>query len=105
CLPTFYEAETFGVVLVEAMSFQLPVVATRWRGIPEIVDDGVTGFLIEAKKASAVADRLQQLQLNPDLRLAMGEAGRAKFLREFTAELYWQRMEDVFYTTAKTSNC
>ncbi len=49
CLPTFYEAETFGLVLVEAMSFRLPVVATRWRGIPEVVDDGVTGFLVPPK--------------------------------------------------------
>lgn len=96
CLPTFYEAETFGLVLVEAMSFALPVVATSWRGIPEIVDDGVTGYLVEIQDPAAVANRLQQLQLDPPLRQEMGNAARAKFLSQFTAERYWQRMETVF---------
>jgi glycosyltransferase involved in cell wall biosynthesis len=95
CLPTFYEAETFGVVLVEAMSFRLPVVATKWRGIPEIVDDGATGFLVEPHDAAAVADRLAQLQADPSLRKWLGAAGRRKFLHEFTTEHFLRRMEDV----------
>jgi glycosyltransferase involved in cell wall biosynthesis len=104
CLPTFYEAETFGLVLVEAMSFELPVVTTRWRGIPEIVDDGETGFLVEIRDSAAVADRLQQLHTDADLRGSLGHAGRAKFLREFTAERYWQRMEKIFIETVESSN-
>jgi glycosyltransferase involved in cell wall biosynthesis len=100
CLPTFYEAETFGLVLVEAMSFALPVVATKWRGIPEIVDDGVTGYLVEIQDPAALANRLQQLQLDPPLRQEMGIAGRTKFLSQFTAERYWQRMETVFTEVA-----
>ena len=39
CLPTHYESETFPTVLLEAMSMSLPVVATRWRGIPEMAGD------------------------------------------------------------------
>ena len=84
CLPTFYEAETFGIVLVEAMSLGLPVVATRWRGIPEIVDDGKTGYLVETHDAAAVAERLEQLQADPALREQLGAAGREKFLSDFT---------------------
>jgi glycosyltransferase involved in cell wall biosynthesis len=103
CLPTFYEAETFGLVLVEAMSFAVPVVATRWRGIPEIVDDGVTGFLVNVQDAAAVADRLEQLQAEAELRNAMGDAGREKFLHEFTANRYWERMETIFVETAESS--
>jgi glycosyltransferase involved in cell wall biosynthesis len=103
CLPTFYESETFGMVLVEAMSFRLPVVATRWRGIPEIVDDAKTGFLVDIHDPAAVADRLARLHTDPALRREMGDQGRKKFLTEFTAECYWQRMEKVFIATAKSS--
>jgi glycosyltransferase involved in cell wall biosynthesis len=100
CLPTHYEAETFPTVLLEAMSFAVPVVASRWRGIPDIVDDGVTGFLVEPHDAQAVADRLEQLQADPQLRSRMGAAARTKFLEQFTTQRYWNRMEEVFVETA-----
>ncbi len=100
CLPTFYEAETFGIVLVEAMSLGLPVVATRWRGIPEIVDEGKTGYLVETHDAAAVAERLEHLQADPALREQLGAAGREKFARDFTVEKFWQRMEQIFLETA-----
>ena len=100
CLPTFYEAETFGIVFLEAMSFGLPVVATRWRGIPEIVQDGQTGFLVDVYDAAALAERLEQLQIDPNLRQRLGQAGRERFLDEFTAPRFWERMENVFLETA-----
>ncbi len=85
------------------MSFRLPVVATRWRGIPEVVDDGVTGLLVPPKDPAALADRLEQLHSDPNLRTALGEAGREKFLREFTVGRYWQRMENIFVQTAEST--
>jgi glycosyltransferase involved in cell wall biosynthesis len=103
CFPTFYEAETFPLVVLEAMSFGLPVVATRWRGIPEIVDDGATGFTVDVRDATALADRLEQLHGDPALRQRLGQAGRGKFLREFTVERFWQRMEDVFVQTEEAA--
>ena len=90
----------FGIVLVEAMSVGLPVVATRWRGIPEIVDEGQTGFLLEPHDVGAVAERLEQLQADPALREQMGAKAREKFLSEFTVGMFWQRMEQVFLETA-----
>jgi glycosyltransferase involved in cell wall biosynthesis len=103
CFPTFYEAETFPLVVLEAMSFGLPVVATRWRGIPEIVDDGATGFTVDVKDATALADRLEQLQADPGLRQRLGQAGREKFLKEFTVDRFWRRMEDVFVQTEEAA--
>ncbi len=96
CLPTFYEAETFAIVLVEAMCAALPVVATRWRGIPEIVEEGKTGYLAPVRDWASIADRLEQLQADPKRRRALGLAGREKFLREYTVGKYWTRMEEVF---------
>jgi glycosyltransferase involved in cell wall biosynthesis len=100
CLPTHYESETFPTVLLEAMSFALPVVATRWRGIPDIVDPGTNGFLVDIRDASAIAQRLEELHVDPRLRHRLGQAGREKFLREFTAARHLERMERVFVEVA-----
>ncbi len=102
CFPTFYESETFPTVLLEAMSFGLPVVATRWRGIPEIVSDGDTGLLVDPRNPLSVADALAQLHANPQQRLSYAAAGRKKFLCEFTADKFCRRMEVVFVETANS---
>src|SRR6185295_15663089 len=104
CFPTFYEAETFPTVLLEAMSFGLPTVATRWRGIPEIIDDGITGYLVEPRDCLAVADRLAQLQQSPELRSKLSAAARQKFLDQFTVERFWKRMEDAFIEVASAKH-
>lgn len=92
CFPTFYNCETFGNVLIEAMACGLPVVSTRWRGIPSIVDDGESGFLVEPRDADALANRIELLAANPDLRHRMGCAGRAKFEREYVYSIHAGRM-------------
>jgi len=61
CFPSFFEAESFGNVVVEAMMFELPVVASKWRGIPSIVEDGKTGFLVEPKNSTQTAEKLKKL--------------------------------------------
>jgi glycosyltransferase involved in cell wall biosynthesis len=95
CFPSFYESESFPTVLLEAMSFQLPVVATRWRGIVEIVDDASTGYLVDCHEVTVVANRLEQLHADPELRERLGIAGRQKFLREYSLHRHLQRMEDI----------
>jgi glycosyltransferase involved in cell wall biosynthesis len=96
CMPTFFECETFGLVFVEAMAYGLPVVATRWRGVPSIVDEGETGFLVDIRDPSAVADRLAILADDPDLRRRMGLAGRDKFEREYVWQRHADRMRELF---------
>jgi glycosyltransferase involved in cell wall biosynthesis len=93
CLPSFYEAETFGNVLVEAMMFRLPVVATRWRGIPDVVVDGVTGLLVPVRDVDALAAALNRLLDDPGLRSRMGEAGRQRYLSRFTIDEHLARLE------------
>ena len=61
CFPTHFECETFGLGLLEAMSFGLPVVASIGAAYPRIVDEGETGFLFEAFDEDALADRLARL--------------------------------------------
>ncbi|HEX6243539.1 MAG TPA: glycosyltransferase [Polyangiales bacterium] len=73
-----------GVIAVkEASSAQLPVVGTHHGGIPEIIDDGVTGYLVPERDVDGLADRLGRLLRDRALASRMGAAGRAKMKREY----------------------
>lgn len=93
CFPTFYESENFPLVLLEAMSAGLPIVATRWRGVPSIVRDGQTGLLVPIHDAVAVADALQLILSDADLAGGMSRAARATFLDEYTMPAFVDRLE------------
>lgn len=71
-------AESFGFVLVEAMSFGKPVVAAATGGIPEVVANGETGLLVPQADAKALADAITKLLRQPDLAQAFGQAGRSR---------------------------
>ena len=100
CFPTFFNCEAFPVVLLEAMACGLPVVSTHWRGIPSIVDEGKTGFLVVPHDSDAVADRLAVLAVKAELRECMGQAGRAKFEREYTYPQHANRMRRLLLQLA-----
>ncbi len=65
------------VVIMEALACGVPVVSTRHAGIPEVVDDGVSGFLVPERQPEALALALQRLVRDPELRESMGARGRA----------------------------
>jgi len=96
CMPTHYESEAFPVVLLEAMAYGLPIVATEWRGIPSIVTDGETGFLVETRDPDAVADRLTKLAENAQLREEFGQNARERFAHEFIWSVHVARMREMF---------
>jgi glycosyltransferase involved in cell wall biosynthesis len=78
--------EGLGTSLLDAMACGKPVVATRAGGIPEVVEDGVTGLLVPPRDHTAMADALVQLLTDDELRARMGAAGRARVQEKFTAE-------------------
>jgi glycosyltransferase involved in cell wall biosynthesis len=88
CLPSYFEAESFGLVNLEAMMFALPVVSTRWRGIPSVVRDGESGWLVPIQDAPALAEKLGRLLRDPELRGRMGEEGRRVYLDQFSLEAW-----------------
>jgi glycosyltransferase involved in cell wall biosynthesis len=100
CFPSFFSCETFGVVNIEAMACGLPIVSTRWRGIPSVVDDGKVGLLVEPHDPAAVAEQLEMLAHDPELRERLGRTGRAKFEREYTFPRHASRMRRMLLETA-----
>lgn len=92
CLPTRYES--FGIAILEAMFFGLPVVATgRW-AIPEMVEHGATGYLVAPDDADAYAGHLTTLLRQPAAAAAMGARGRARAEERFTWAHVTRRMRD-----------
>lgn len=75
--------EGIPVALMEAMMSELPVVASDLSGIPELVDDGRTGYLVPSGDPEALAERLDRFVGEPALRRAFGRAGRAKVEADF----------------------
>ena len=74
------------VSVIEALAAERPAVATRVGGIPDVVRDGVDGFLVDSDDPDALAERLAELAVDPPRRAAMGEAGRARVLERYAVE-------------------
>ncbi len=89
--------EGFGLVVAEAMFCGVPVVGAAVGGIKDSVVDGETGVLVPPFSPEAVAEALLTLSQRPELRLAMGEAGRVRAQRLFGAARYASDV-DAFYT-------
>jgi glycosyltransferase involved in cell wall biosynthesis len=74
------------VTAIEALASGRPVVATRVGGVPDVVRDGVDGFLVEAGAIDDLADRLARLAADPDLRERMGAAGRERVVSRYAVD-------------------
>ena len=99
--PTFYHNECFPLVLLEAMEHGLPCISTTEGGIPGIVDDGKTGFLVPKHDVAVLADKILLLLNDSVLRSNMGKVGREKFEKEFTLEVFEKRMVEILSNNVK----
>jgi len=88
--------ETFGLVAAEAMAHGLPVIASRIGGLPEVVEDGVTGLLVTPGDSGELIKAMKRLWEDPALCRQMGEAGRRKAMREYNGDLYHERLMSVY---------
>ena len=94
-LPTYYYYECFPLVLLESMRSSIPVVSTFEGGIPDVVEDGKTGFLVPQKDSHALAQKLEILINNPELRQQMGIAGRKRYAEYFTLEHFENNLKTI----------
>ena len=92
-LPTYNE--TFGLVIVEAMQYRLPIVSTDEGGIPDVVIDGQNGFICKRKDAVSLANAIERLIVDEALRNTMGEEGYQIYQKKFTLSCFEHRFAEI----------
>lgn len=93
-LSSHFEGQS--MVLLEAMNHALPVVATRVGGTPDSIRDGVDGLLVPRTDTEALAAAMVRLAQDPNLRRAMGASGCRRVRREFSTEVWVERLLGVY---------
>lgn len=89
-------SEGMGRVLLEAMFASKPRIGANVGGIPTVIDDGKDGLLFESGNIEQLAERLDRLMSDGDLRARMGRAGRERALKEFTLDHYLERIGEFY---------
>ena len=93
------QTESFGLSALEAMSCSVPVISSRAGGTPEVVQDGITGYLEDVGDIEAMADKVKHLLGNNTLRAAMGKKARDRVENHFSADKIVDQYE-AFYAKA-----
>ena len=96
-------SESFGVAILEASACQVPVVVTNVGGLPEVVRDNHTGFIVPAKDAQAAANAVGKLIDQGSLRRDFGEVGRKFVLENFEWSQNAKRMENVYESVLRAT--
>jgi len=94
--------EPFGMVLIEAMAAEKPVIATRAAGPMEIVEEGITGLLIEHGNEGELAGAIVELLGEPDRAEAMGKAGRHRAVELFDISRLINQLYEVYETVSRS---
>jgi N-acetyl-alpha-D-glucosaminyl L-malate synthase BshA len=90
------EQESFGLAALEAMACELPVIASRVGGIPEVVDDGETGFLSEVGDVEKMAGDAARLLADDDFRRQMGRRARESAISRYRTDLVIPRYIEFY---------
>ncbi len=96
--------EGFGYVLIEAMAAARPVVATNVSSIPEIVQHGATGLLVEVHRPQQLAQAILRILQDENLKRSMGQKGRALMLEKFTLARMVSQIEAIFLANARAKS-
>jgi glycosyltransferase involved in cell wall biosynthesis len=89
-------SEALARVLIEAMASGKPRIGSRVDGIPTIINDGVDGLLFESENIDDLADKLDMLMGDPDLRHRLGKAGETRVKKEFSEERYIRNVTNFY---------
>jgi glycosyltransferase involved in cell wall biosynthesis len=94
--PSYFEAEGLPGSVIEMMSLQKPIIATKWRGIPSLVLDSYNGYLVDIKSPEQLAVALMNYLTNPDLIETHGMNSRKLYLEKFTMDKYYANLKTIF---------
>ncbi len=84
------------VALMESMAMQVPTVSTTVSGIPELIENGVSGLLVDEQNAPALADAIAKLLLDNELAQKLADAGRRKVIKDFNIDTTSQHLVEIF---------
>jgi glycosyltransferase involved in cell wall biosynthesis len=96
--------ESFGLTLIESFALGRPVICSRMGGMPEIVNDGVDGFIIPPDDAIALGDRIAWMANHVKVAVAMGAMGRLKVEQDFSPETHYDRVMRVYRTATQNAS-
>jgi len=103
-LPSIIDArgdtEGLGVVLLDAMSYGIPAIASRVGGIPDIIEDGVSGLLVPPADPQALANAIERVAGDPALAKRLADAGRARLRTHFSWDVITQEWDAVYRTVS-----
>jgi glycogen(starch) synthase len=88
--------DSFGIVYLEAWAYQVPVIGCRAGGVPDVIDDGRDGLLVEFGDQVALASAIEALLADPGRRREMGQAGRAKVEARYTWTHIYERLRAIY---------
>jgi len=100
-LPSLPHMESFGMVLIEAMACQTPVIGTRIGGIPEVIREGVDGFIVPPEDSNALALAISKIVSDKELANRMGQRGAEKVREQFTWDTRVDLTQEVFASCLK----
>ena len=95
-VPSISSSESFGVAAVEASSCSIPVIASNIGGLPEVVVDGETGYLVPPRNEEAISEKIIKLIEDPELRKKLGTNGRKFILDNYEWNLCALKMEKIY---------
>jgi|GEM_PF-952655 len=95
--PSYYSSENLPLVAIEAMAASLPIIATTWRGLPSLVDDGVTGFHVAINSPGQISEHLKTLISSKETREQMGAKARERYEHNFTLQLHTETIRNVIW--------
>ena len=99
--PTFYNNECFPLVLLEAMAYYLPIVTTNEGAIPDEVTDVENGLIGEQKNPLSIADCIEKLLCDEEMRKEMGKNGHQKLIEHFTIDVYESNIRNILQNYLK----
>jgi glycosyltransferase involved in cell wall biosynthesis len=100
-LPSLAHRESFGMVLIEAMACQTPVIGTNAGGIPEVINDGIDGFIVAPQDSNTLALAISKIVSDKELATRMGRLGAAKVREQFTWDTRVALTKGVFASCLK----
>lgn len=92
----FGDRDALPTVLIEAQAMGVPVISTNIAGIPEIIDHGKTGFLVQPKNAILLAKMIEKVLNNPQVGVSLGQSGRTRVEKLFDIRKNLPRLRDLF---------